>query len=163
MGPFRLNGSHPLLVAPGNQRVDEAPVIFNRCEVAAAALDQCLFDGFLELAFNFDPDAFLNNSTTKREQDTARLGLRYSFAPETHFLLSYIHGKRKYDFQQVTPLDPTSTITEGRNRQVRRMIEAIDSKVKKLARIAIGPIRIQELEIGKHRNLTPREVELLRG
>jgi hypothetical protein len=40
MGPFRLNGSHPLLVAPGNQRVDEAPVNFNRCEVAAAALDQ---------------------------------------------------------------------------------------------------------------------------
>ncbi len=55
------------------------------------------------------------------------------------------------------------TITEGRNRQVRRMIEAIDSKVKKLARIAIGPIRIGKLEIGTHRNLTPREVELLRG
>jgi hypothetical protein len=49
MGPFRLNGSHPLLVAPGNQRVDEAPVNFNRCEVAAAALDQCLFDGFLAM------------------------------------------------------------------------------------------------------------------
>ncbi len=55
------------------------------------------------------------------------------------------------------------TITEGRNRQVRRMIEAIDSKVKKLARIAIGPIRIGKLEIGTHRNLTPREVDLLRG
>ena len=55
------------------------------------------------------------------------------------------------------------TITEGRNRQVRRMIEAIDSKVKKLARIAIGPIHIEKLEIGKHRNLTPREVDLLRG
>ena len=55
------------------------------------------------------------------------------------------------------------TITEGRNRQVRRMIEAIDSKVKKLARIAIGPIRIEKLEIGKHRNLTPREVDLLRA
>src|SRR5680860_1888129 len=50
MGPFRLNGSHPLLVAPGNQRVDEAPVIFNRCEVAAAAQDKCLFDGFLEMS-----------------------------------------------------------------------------------------------------------------
>ena len=55
------------------------------------------------------------------------------------------------------------TITEGRNRQVRRMIEAVGSKVKKLVRIAIGPIRIEKLEIGKHRNLTPREVELLRG
>jgi hypothetical protein len=36
-------------LARRNQRVDEAPVIFNRCEVAAAAQDQCLFDGFLEM------------------------------------------------------------------------------------------------------------------
>jgi pseudouridine synthase len=54
------------------------------------------------------------------------------------------------------------TITEGRNRQVRRMIEAIGSKVRKLVRIAIGPIRIDKLEIGKYRALTPKEVELLR-
>ncbi len=55
------------------------------------------------------------------------------------------------------------TITEGRNRQVRRMIDAIGSKVSKLVRIAVGPIRIENLEIGKYRNLTPKEVELLRG
>jgi pseudouridine synthase len=55
------------------------------------------------------------------------------------------------------------TITEGRNRQVRRMIEAIGSKVRKLVRIAIGPIRIDKLEVGKYRKLTPKEVELLRG
>ncbi len=55
------------------------------------------------------------------------------------------------------------TIAEGRNRQVRRMMEAVGSKVKKLVRIAIGPIRIEQLEIGKHRGLTPREVQLLRG
>jgi hypothetical protein len=72
-----------------------------------------------DLAFNFDPNYFLNNSTTKREQDTARLGLRYSPAPETHFLLSYIHGKRKDDFQQVTDQPPFGpfiavTATEGR-------------------------------------------------
>jgi 23S rRNA pseudouridine2605 synthase len=55
------------------------------------------------------------------------------------------------------------TITEGRNRQVRRMIDAIDSKVSKLVRVAVGPIRIDNLEIGKYRHLTPKEVELLRG
>lgn len=50
------------------------------------------------------------------------------------------------------------TITEGRNRQVRRMIEAVGSRVRKLVRIAIGPLRIGELEIGKWRLLTTSEV-----
>ena len=55
------------------------------------------------------------------------------------------------------------TITEGRNRQVRRMLEAVDSKVLKLVRTAIGPIRIGELPIGKWRLLTPQELETLLG
>jgi len=55
------------------------------------------------------------------------------------------------------------TISEGRNRQVRRMIEALGSRVLKLVRIAIGPIRIGTLAIGKHRPLTPAELEMLRG
>ncbi len=53
-------------------------------------------------------------------------------------------------------------IAEGRNRQVRRMLEAIGSKVIKLVRIAIGPVRIGNLEIGKWRHLTAAEVRLLR-
>jgi 23S rRNA pseudouridine2605 synthase len=53
------------------------------------------------------------------------------------------------------------TITEGRNRQVRRMLEAVESRVRKLVRIAIGPMRIDKLEIGKWRRLTPREVRML--
>jgi pseudouridine synthase len=53
------------------------------------------------------------------------------------------------------------TITEGRNRQVRRMVEALDAKVLKLVRIAIGPIRIGELPIGKARELTMEEVKSL--
>lgn len=53
------------------------------------------------------------------------------------------------------------TITEGRNRQVRRMVEALDAKVLKLVRIAIGAIRIGELPIGKTRQLTPDEVRSL--
>jgi len=55
------------------------------------------------------------------------------------------------------------TITEGRNRQVRRMLEAVDSKVSKLVRTAIGPIHIGDLPIGKWRRLTEDEVVLLGG
>jgi len=53
------------------------------------------------------------------------------------------------------------TITEGRNRQVRRMVEAIGSRVLKLVRTAIGPIEIGGLPIGKYRALTREEVQQL--
>lgn len=53
------------------------------------------------------------------------------------------------------------TITEGRNRQVRRMVEALDSKVLKLVRIAIGPVRIGDLSIGSFRKMRPDEVKAL--
>ena len=56
-----------------------------------------------------------------------------------------------------------ATITEGRNRQVRRMVEAIGSRVLKLVRTAIGPIAISSLEIGKHRRLAESELALLRA
>jgi len=55
------------------------------------------------------------------------------------------------------------TITEGRNRQVRRMIEAVGSKVRKLVRTAIGPIAMRGLASGQWRPLTPGEVAALRG
>ena len=53
------------------------------------------------------------------------------------------------------------TIDEGRNRQVRRMIEAVGSKVLELRRTAIGPITIGELKAGTYRKLTSQEVKRL--
>jgi pseudouridine synthase len=55
------------------------------------------------------------------------------------------------------------TISEGRNRQVRRMLEAVGSKVLKLVRTAIGPLAIGDLAIGKWRELSPEEVRELLG
>jgi pseudouridine synthase len=55
------------------------------------------------------------------------------------------------------------TITEGRNRQVRRMVEAIGAKVLKLVRVAIGPLVIGGLEIGRCRPLTAEELRALRA
>jgi pseudouridine synthase len=51
------------------------------------------------------------------------------------------------------------TITEGRNRQVRRMVEALDAKVVSLARVAIGSVLLGELAEGTTRALTPEEVQ----
>jgi pseudouridine synthase len=55
------------------------------------------------------------------------------------------------------------TIREGRNRQVRRMLEAIGSGVLKLVRTAIGEIEISGLQVGAHRALTAAEVASLIG
>jgi len=55
------------------------------------------------------------------------------------------------------------TISEGRNRQVRRMCEAIGHPVHALRRVAIGPIRDAKLKSGQWRDLTESEVRKLRG
>jgi 23S rRNA pseudouridine2605 synthase len=53
-------------------------------------------------------------------------------------------------------------IHEGRNRQVRRMLEAVGHRVTGLRRIAFGPLRLGRLGVGDARRLTPAEVERLR-
>jgi 23S rRNA pseudouridine2605 synthase len=53
------------------------------------------------------------------------------------------------------------TIAEGRNRQVRRMIEAVGNQVVALARIRFGPLSLGELPEGKARRLRPPEVRRL--
>jgi pseudouridine synthase len=55
------------------------------------------------------------------------------------------------------------TLTEGRNRQVRRMVEALGARVLKLVRVRIGPIAIGTLPIGQWRLLTPAEVATLKN
>ncbi len=54
------------------------------------------------------------------------------------------------------------TIREGRNRQVRRMVTAIGSKVFKLVRVRIGPVALEGMKPGDWRELTPAEVAALR-
>lgn len=69
--------------------------------------------------------------------------------------------KRLRDSGRYTHLE--ITIGEGRNRQVRRMLEAVGSKVLKLVRTAIGPVRIGDLRIGAWRDLNREEVTMLSG
>ncbi len=53
------------------------------------------------------------------------------------------------------------TIHEGRNRQVRRMCEAVGHPVRRLVRTRIGPIRIGTLPPGEWRELSQGEVRAL--
>jgi 23S rRNA pseudouridine2605 synthase len=54
------------------------------------------------------------------------------------------------------------TLTEGRNRQVRKMCEAIGHPVEYLRRIAIGPLRDNRLKLGEWRPLSADEVARLK-
>jgi len=63
--------------------------------------------------------------------------------------------------RRVSPRVLDVTITEGRNRQVRRMIEAVGNEVIKLARIRYGSIDLGELPEGKARRLRRPEVQRL--
>jgi 23S rRNA pseudouridine2605 synthase len=86
--------------------------------------------------------------------DRLRNGVELSDGPTRPAVVQRLRESGKRSFLEIT-------ITEGRNRQVRRMIEAVDSKVLKLVRIAIGPLGIGDLVIGKYRSLTRAEIDSL--
>lgn len=50
-------------------------------------------------------------------------------------------------------------LNEGRNRQIRRLLASLDVAVKRLVRVAIGPLKLGELPKGKWRALSAWEVE----
>lgn len=55
----------------------------------------------------------------------------------------------------------TIEIHEGRNRQVRRMFEAVGHPVLWLKRLTMGPLRLGGLRSGEYRRLTPEEIAAL--
>ena len=64
--------------------------------------------------------------------------------------------------RRLTPERVELTLQEGRKRQVRRMLDAVGHPVVSLERVAFGPLRLGDLEPGRHRHLKPAEVEELR-
>lgn len=55
------------------------------------------------------------------------------------------------------------TIKEGRNRQIRRMCEAIGLEVARLRRISVGPLKLGMLKPGTYRELTAEELRAVRN
>jgi 23S rRNA pseudouridine2605 synthase len=103
------------------------------------------------------PKTYLVKASTRlsgEQIEQLRRGVELNDGPTQPAVVNRIRDSAKYSFIELT-------IHEGRNRQVRRMLEAVGSKVLKLVRTAIGPLRIDDLEIGKYRPLTPAEVQQL--
>jgi len=84
--------------------------------------------------------------------DQLRRGVELSDGPTRPATVNRVRDSARYSFFEIT-------LTEGRNRQVRRMVEALGAKVLKLVRVKIGAIRIDDLEIANYRELTPDEVK----
>jgi 23S rRNA pseudouridine2605 synthase len=100
------------------------------------------------------PKTYLVKSSTlltDDQLDRLRAGVELADGPTRPAIVARVRDSARYTFFEIT-------ITEGRNRQVRRMVEALGAKVLKLVRTRIGPIAIGDLEIGKWRALTPQEV-----
>lgn len=93
---------------------------------------------------------------TEEQLEQLRTGVELSDGMTSPAIVKRVRNRDKSTFLEIT-------ITEGRNRQVRRMLEAVDSRVRKLVRTSIGAIGIGDLEIGKWRELTPQEVRGLSG
>ena len=82
-------------------------------------------------------------------------GIELSDGPTRPAVVKRVRDSEKYTFLEIT-------LTEGRNRQVRRMLEAIGSKVLKLVRVSLGPLTLEGLQIGQWRPLSASEVAELR-
>ena len=93
---------------------------------------------------------------TDEQLDRLRAGVELNDGPTQPAVVNRMRDSEKYTHLEIT-------ITEGRNRQVRRMLEAIESKALKLVRVSIGTLEIGGLPIGKWRALTPEEVKQLRS
>ena len=85
-----------------------------------------------------------------------RDGIDLADGPTRPAVVRRVRDSAKYTHFEVT-------LTEGRNRQVRRMVEALGAKVLKLVRVKVGTIAIGTLPIGQWRLLTPGEVAALMG
>ena len=85
-----------------------------------------------------------------------RDGLELSDGPTRPAAVTRVRDSARYTHFEIT-------LTEGRNRQVRRMVEALGARVLKLVRVQLGPISIGTLPIGKWRLLTPAEVATLKN
>ena len=76
----------------------------------------------------------------------------------------YIDQKRPYkikSFQVLTKKWTRVVLTEGKNREIRKIFGYFDYNVKQLCRIRIGNIELGELEPGQFRKLSYNQIERL--
>lgn len=99
--------------------------------------------------------ALVEGTPNSKKLNRFRKGLRIDGRMTSE---AYIRIAKRYKDSSVLEI----SIHEGRNRQVRKMCEYIRHPIKKLKRISIGDLDLGDLEIGKWRHLTEKEVKYLK-
>ncbi len=119
--------------------------------------DNALAEGITNPASHLPKTYLIKASTLLPDTDLQKLanGIELADGLTRPATVKRVRDSARYTFLELT-------ITEGRNRQVRRMVEALGSKVLKLVRIALGPLTLEGLTIGRWRELSPAEVARLR-
>jgi pseudouridine synthase len=120
--------------------------------------DNHLADRLTSPDFHVEKEYLVKASIRLSDEQLVRLrsGIELDDGPTRPAMVTRVRDSEKY-----THL--TITITEGRNRQVRRMLEALGAKVLKLVRTRIGPLTLAGLDApGRYRLLTAEEVRQLR-
>ncbi len=70
---------------------------------------------------------------------------------------------KKCQVQKISKFTFKIILTQGLNRQIRRMCEFLDYKVMTLKRVRIMHVKLGNLKVGKWRNLTKEELKVLRA
>lgn len=95
--------------------------------------------------------ARLRTAIAERDVERLRQGVELEDGPTGPAKVE-LHGERELEI----------VLREGRNRQVRRMVEAVGNHVVSLRRVRFGPLELGGLKVGKARRLTDGEVARLR-
>jgi 23S rRNA pseudouridine2605 synthase len=97
----------------------------------------------------------IRGTPSAKTLDQLRRGIRLSDGPTRPCEVRVIHSG-----EQTTVVD--MTLTEGRNRQIRRMWHGLGHRVKRLVRISIGAYKLGGLSPGECRVLKEKDVQMLR-
>jgi pseudouridine synthase len=144
-----LKGEYPWVVPVGRLDLDSSGLLLLTNDTQ-----------FAERLTNPDhkiPKTYLVKTATRLTEehlDALRRGVALKDGPTRPAAVQRLRDSGKHTFFEIA-------ITEGRNRQVRRMVEAVGSKVLKLVRTAIGGIQISGLGMGRFRELTAPELRSL--
>ncbi|MDI6706359.1 MAG: pseudouridine synthase [Bacillota bacterium] len=98
--------------------------------------------------------ALVNGVPTEKELNLLRNGIEIE---------QYVTSPAKVDIVEIKRGKALLRITihEGKNRQVRRMCDAVGYPVERLKRTAVGQVRLGSLKVGQWRYLTKKEIDRL--